>query len=442
MNGERRSLMERVEAVKNYSSTGTQEQQKEDPDTEKSKEMSEHREKKEEISHRRERKLSVFCVHGSKWGVAQCCQDMGETIKQDGKDGYNDSDVFNTSMDWEAENDPHCHQTREGGVDRKARSKLIQASVLCIVFMIGEVVGGVLANSLAIASDAAHLLSDFASFMISLVAIWIAARPNSHRMSFGWHRAEVLGAVVSVLLIWVVTGILVYMAIQRVISQDFEIEAVAMLITSGVGVAFNIVMGCTLHQHGHSHGGSNSHQERDSEVGSCDGEEREHENINVKAAFIHVVGDFLQSIGVFIAAIVIYFQPTWTLIDPICTFVFSIFVLATTIKILKDTLNVLMEGTPQGIDYDEVQKLFLSVPGIQTVHSLRIWALTTNKSALAAHLVITPGFSSTPGFSAQNVLQAATAVLRDKYKFYEMTLQVEEFQHTMEECTQCREPSN
>ena len=98
------------------------------------------------------------------------------------------SKYSNTSIEWEIEQDPHCHQTREGGVDKKARTKLIQASVLCIFFMVGEVVGGVLANSLAIASDAAHLLSDFASFMISLVAIWIAARPNSHRMSFGWHR--------------------------------------------------------------------------------------------------------------------------------------------------------------------------------------------------------------------------------------------------------------
>ena len=99
--------------------------------------------------------------------------------------------------------------------------------------MVAEIVGGVLSNSLAIATDAAHLLTDFASFMISLFAIWLAGRPRSEKMSFGWHRAEVLGAILSVLMIWVVTGILVYMAVLIVISQEFEIDSEVMLITSG-----------------------------------------------------------------------------------------------------------------------------------------------------------------------------------------------------------------
>ena len=87
--------------------------------------------------------------------------------------------------------------------------------MLCVFFMIAEIVGGVLSNSLAIATDAAHMLTDFASFLISLFAIWMAAKPKSQKMSFGWHRAEVLGATVSVLMIWLVTGVLVYMAILR-----------------------------------------------------------------------------------------------------------------------------------------------------------------------------------------------------------------------------------
>ena len=97
----------------------------------------------------------------------------------------------------------------------RARRKLVTATVLCVFFMIAEIVGGVLSNSLAIATDAAHLLTDFASFLISLFAIWMAAKPKSQKMSFGWHRAEVLGATVSVLMIWLVTGILVYLAIMR-----------------------------------------------------------------------------------------------------------------------------------------------------------------------------------------------------------------------------------
>ena len=130
--------------------------------------------------------------------------------------------------------------------------------------------------------------------MISLAAIWMAARPKSKRLTFGWHRAEVLGAVVSVLMIWVVTGILVYMAVLRIISGEHEVRSGAMLITSGLGVLVNIIMGTSLHQHGPSHGHSH-----DTEGGHGHGHGHGHgkENINVKAAFIHVVGDFLQSLG-------------------------------------------------------------------------------------------------------------------------------------------------
>ena len=161
--------------------------------------------------------------------------------------------------------------------------------------MTAEIVGGILSNSLAIATDAAHLLTDFASFMISLFALWVSAKPRSDRMSFGWHRAEVLGAIASVLMIWVVTGILFYMAVLRVIKQDFQIDSKVMLITSGLGVLVNIIMGASLHQHGHSHGGGAGHSHGgDSEQALS----QTSENINVKAAFIHVLGDFLQSLGV------------------------------------------------------------------------------------------------------------------------------------------------
>lgn len=136
----------------------------------------------------------------------------------------------------------HCHiDNKSAGVDRSARRKLIIASLLCLLFMIGETFGGLLANSLAIATDAAHLLTDFASFMISLFSIWMASRPATKKMSFGYYRAEVIGALTSVLLIWVVTGILVLMAIQRLISGQYEIDAPVMLITAGIGVIVNIM---------------------------------------------------------------------------------------------------------------------------------------------------------------------------------------------------------
>ena len=192
----------------------------------------------------------------------------------------------------------------------------------------------------------------------------------------------------------------------------------------------NIVMGASLHQHGHSHGGGGGHHSHgDAEGGQQGGSE----NINVKAAFIHVVGDFLQSLGVFTAALVIYFKPTWVLIDPICTFVFSLLVLATTLSILRKTVSVIMEGTPVGVSYSRVRNILLAVPGIRQVHNLRVWSLTTDKAALAAHLVIEAGQNE------EVVLQQATTAIRREYGLYEMTLQVEQFQQDMESCGQCRD---
>lgn len=170
-----------------------------------------------------------YCAHGR--DADDCCN---------GEDGRVQSMRMRhgLSNSW-----THCHSPDRDSdsIDRLARKKLIIASILCLVFMIAEAVGGILANSLAIATDAAHLLTDFASFMISLFSIWLASRPASKKFSFGWYRAEVIGALTSVLLIWVVTGILVYMAVERLISKTYEIEAGIMLITAGLGVLVNIV---------------------------------------------------------------------------------------------------------------------------------------------------------------------------------------------------------
>jgi len=385
----------------------------------------------------------MFCVHGNKYGFATCCDDFNE--KGSGKTAFQ---TYGSSQHPSIlpQNSPllgssgsldHCHTERESGIDKKARRKLVIATVLCLFFMIVEIVGGVLSKSLAIATDAAHLLTDLASFMISLFAIWLASRPSSRNMSFGWHRAEVIGATISVLLIWVITGVLVYAATLRIVNGDFEVDATIMLITSAIGVGVNIIMGCSLHQHGHSHHNSPSAESGHAHDGghghAHDAAGKEKENINVKAAFIHVVGDFVQSLGVFIAALIIYFKPEWKIVDPICTFIFSVLVLFTTISILKNTMNVLMEGIPKDVDFSVVKSTILKVPGIVSVHNLRIWGLTTDKTALSAHLAIDSSRS------AQDILKEASTMIRRKYDVYEMTLQVENYQQDMNECTQCQD---
>ncbi|XP_011641283.1 zinc transporter 2-like isoform X1 [Pogonomyrmex barbatus] len=372
----------------------------------------------------------IFCVHGK---LSGCC-----TVVK----GSTDDTIADYQQNPIISPEDHCHRERNEEIDKKARRKLIIASVLCVIFMIAEIAGGVLSNSLAIATDAAHLLTDFASFMISLFSIWVAGRPATRKMPFGWYRAEVIGALTSVLLIWVVTGILFYLAIERIVHKDFKLDATVMLITSAVGVAVNLVMGLSLHQHGHSHGGhshgGHSHgghdESHDVENALDDDLKGEHakRNINVRAAFIHVLGDFIQSIGVFIAALIIYFKPSWSIVDPICTFLFSILVILTTVAIIKDVVNVLMEGIPKGFEYSQVENTFMQIDGVVKVHNLRIWALSLDKTALSAHLAIKPGTSP------QNILRTATRNIHDKYKFFEMTLQIEEFNERMENCKQCK----
>lgn len=217
----------------------------------------------------------------------------------------------------------HCHDNSHAQEDREkekktARKRLYVVSVVCLVFMIGEILGGYFAGSLAVMTDAAHLLVDFFSFIISLLSLWLSSRPATHRLNYGWHRAEILGALLSVFTIWLVTGVLVYLAVERLISDDYTIDGTVMLITSGCAVLANIIMALTLHQsgHGHSHGGLSSHGHSHSHSsspqtcpnGDVDLEHNDHEhrgqraNASVRAAFVHVVGDLLQSLSVLISA--------------------------------------------------------------------------------------------------------------------------------------------
>ncbi|XP_006862333.1 PREDICTED: zinc transporter 2 isoform X1 [Chrysochloris asiatica] len=333
-----------------------------------------------------------------------------------------------------AQSNHYCHAQRDTGNHSdpkkdRARRQLYVASAICLVFMIGEVIGGYLAHSLAIMTDAAHLLTDFASMLISLFSLWMSSRPATKTMNFGWQRAEILGALLSVLSIWVVTGVLVYLAVERLVSGNYEIEGSAMLITSGCAVAVNIIMGLTLHQSGHGHSHSHDH-------GHSHGTSEQQENPSVRAAFIHVIGDLLQSLGVLIAAYIIYFKPEYKYVDPICTFLFSILVLGTTLTILRDVLLVLMEGTPKGVDFTAVRDLLLSVEGVEALHSLHIWALTVTQPVLSVHIAIAQNSD------AQAVLKAASARLQGKFHFHTMTIQIEDYSEDMKDCQECQGPSD
>ncbi|KAJ8270662.1 hypothetical protein GJAV_G00117760 [Gymnothorax javanicus] len=340
----------------------------------------------------------------------------------------------------------HCHgnkkvhhETREKLI---ARKKLYIASLVCLIFMIGEVIGGYLAHSLAIMTDAAHLLTDFGSMMVSLFSLWISSRPPTKTMNYGWHRSEILGALVSVLSIWIVTGVLVYLAIERIVRNDYEIEGHVMLITSGCAVVVNIIMAYILHHSTTFHGHGSGYQKIDEggaspvSHGHTHGLLGGHGNTSVRAAFIHVLGDLLQSVGVLVAAIIIYIRPEYKIADPICTFLFSVFVLGTTLTILRDVFRILMEGAPKGVEFNSVKEVLLSLTAVKAMHSLHLWALTQGQSLLSVHVAIEESADS------QTVLREATQLLHTKFGFYSTTIQVEQYSEDMAYCDQCKDPSD
>nr|ACO15137.1 Zinc transporter 2 [Caligus clemensi] len=320
----------------------------------------------------------------------------------------------------------HCHEVSNQRLAdlRGARRKLLTACLLCVVFVGSEIVGGLLSGSLAILTDAAHMFSDFASFIVGLSVIHLSSKAPRKKFNFGFLRAEALGALFTVTIIWYVTGILLYLAIERLYSESFEVEPDAMMITGGLAIVFNLILGYIFH--GHSHGKS-SHS---------------HDHINIRAAFIHVLGDLVQSIGVFISSIIIKIWPEYKMADPICTLLFSVIVFFTTISILRDTLRILMEGLPPDISYDEVmQDLLKSSEHVVQVHDLCIWSLTTDKISLTAHVAVSSSSSDNSDitFSRDALLGEISAILRNKYKqLSRITIQIEDYKPIMSSCGFCQ----
>ncbi|XP_057252815.1 probable proton-coupled zinc antiporter SLC30A3 isoform X2 [Pezoporus wallicus] len=313
---------------------------------------------------------------------------------------------------------PHCRcspRAPSPGRGRlQARRQLSVACTVCCIFMIGEVIGGYLAHSLAIMTDAAHLLTDIGSMSVSLFSLWVSTRPPTKTMSFGWHRSA-----------------------ARIISNDYEIEARAMLATSASAVGVNLVMAYILHQspvsHGHSHG-TGGYEQLESTGGCLPSHAPLPGSTSIRAAFVHVVGDLLQSISVLVAATIIYFKPQCKIADPISTLFFSVFVLGSTFTILRDVFRVLMEGTPRDLEFDAVKEMLLAVNGVKGVHDLHLWALTLSHHAMSVHMAVDT--SADP----EMVLHEATTQLQSRFGFASCTVQVERYQEEMGGCQHCQDP--
>ena len=313
--------------------------------------------------------------------------------------------------------------------------KLIWVCVICTVFMTIEIIGGYLANSIAIMSDAAHLLSDLLGFLISIISIYISRKVAKNKMSYGYHRAEIIGALVSIVLIWALTLWLLYEATLRIITPPV-VDGFIMIIIALIGFTFNVIMGIVLtksgvahshglkkcdHDHDHEHDHAHEHEhgdDSDEEVAlHCEEEEPKNTNVNLRASFIHILGDAIQNIGVLIAGVIIYFAPRYSIVDPICTYIFSVIVGFTTINVLKDCIFVLMEGSPVDIDIEQLEKDLEEIKGVKEIHDLHVWSLSIGKMSLSCHICCD---------NPQKTLKRAKKMIQKKYKIDHITIQVEE----------------
>ena len=342
--------------------------------------------------------------------------------KQNDINNNNNNNSFNQeeedSLSSEQENHHHDHNIDQND----AMKKLFYVSIVCLIFMCIEIIGGYLANSIAIMSDAAHLLSDLFGFAISIISITISKKVATNTMSFGFHRAEIIGALVSVTLIWGLTLWLLYEATVRIINP-VQVDSIIMIIIAVIGFLFNVIMGIVLSwngighvhiMHNHKHDEEHEHEHDD------DDDEHDHKknkNVNLRAALIHVIGDALQNIGILIAGIIIYFFPSYNIMDPLCTYIFSIIVGFTTISILKDCISVLMEGVPMETDLNSIEKDLKSIDGVIDIHDLHVWCLSIGKISMSCHLSCK---------NPQKTLVIAHKLLKKKYKISHTTIQVED----------------
>uniref|UniRef100_A0A452UY42 Probable proton-coupled zinc antiporter SLC30A4 n=1 Tax=Ursus maritimus TaxID=29073 RepID=A0A452UY42_URSMA len=363
-------------------------------------------------------------------------------------DSLLDQDLPLTNSQLSLKVDPcdNCSRQRELLKERKVKTRLTIAAVLYLLFMIGELVGELLhifgllmfiflINLFRLPS---HLmLTDLSAIILTLLALWLSSKSPTKRFTFGFHRLEVLSAMISVLLVYILMGFLLYEAVQRTIHMKYEINGDIMLITAAVGVAVNVIMGFLLNQSGH-HSHSHSLPSNSPTTGSGCRHNHGQDSLAVRAAFVHALGDLVQSVGVLIAAYIIRFKPEYKIADPICTYVFSLLVAFTTFRIIWDTIVIILEGVPSHLNVDYIKEALMKIEDVYSVEDLNIWSLTSGKPTAIVHIQLIPGSSS----KWEEVQSKAKHVLLNTFGMYKCTVQLQSYRQEVDRtCAHCQRSS-
>lgn len=270
--------------------------------------------------------------------------------------------------------------------------RLATALAITAIYFVVEVVGGLATNSLALLSDAGHMFSDMAALGLSLCAFQIARRPATNKKTFGYQRLEILAALINGLVLWLVVGVIFTEAYRRFLDPP-EVYAPGMFGVALVGLSVNLVAGRILY--------------------ACD-----QGNLNIRGAFLHVLGDALGSVGAVAAALIILLTG-WTLADPAISILIGILILYTSWELVRESVDILMQSVPRGIDMADVQRAMEQVTGVLKVHDLHVWAVTSGVFTLSAHAVINEGGDP------QAILDQMEARLKSAFAIEHTTIQLE-----------------
>lgn len=272
---------------------------------------------------------------------------------------------------------------------QRSQRRLLAALLITGGFGIFELVGGWWAGSLALISDAGHMFTDAGALLLALLANHIGQRPATYGKTYGYARAEVIGALLNGLTMLILVGWICFEAIHRLLHPNL-VNGLGVMVIAVIGLGVNIASAWQL---GH-----------------------DQENLNTRAAFIHVLGDLLGSVAAILAGVVIYYTG-WQPIDPLLSMLVCLLILRSTWALLRQSLNVLMEGVPEGLDLHEIGHAIAAEEGVMEVHDLHVWHISLGRVALSAHLLI-HHHESWP-----TLLARICHLLKTRYRIEHVTLQ-------------------
>lgn len=274
------------------------------------------------------------------------------------------------------------------------RMALALALTITALMMVVEFVGGFLSGSLALISDAGHMLTDTSSLALALFVLWFSRRPATQEKTYGFYRAEILSALLNGTVLTLIAGYIFFEAFQRFINPT-EVKGLLMLAVAGIGLVANLAGAYILSK------------------GS-------HENLNVRGALWHIISDALSSVGVIIGGLIILFTGFY-LVDPIIGFIIGIVILHGAWGLLRESIDILLEATPKDIKVYEIQKALQTIEGIKDVHDIHVWTITSGVRAFSAHVLLDDSLLSECGA----ISKKAKDILKEKFMVSHATIEFE-----------------